>query len=83
MPIATLNRDCHCVTLDIAALQADLDAAVGGIVASLAYYAISGGDIAALRSTVMIVLVFGAVLAGRRALTMRNVAIAGMVTVLP
>jgi competence protein ComEC len=57
-------------------------AAGGGIVASLVYYAISGGDIAALRSTVMIVLVFGAVIFGRRALTMRNVAIAGLVTVL-
>jgi competence protein ComEC len=57
-------------------------AATGGIVASLGYYAISGGDIAALRSTVMIVLVFGAVLAGRRALTMRNVAIAGLVTIM-
>jgi competence protein ComEC len=57
-------------------------AAVGGILAAIGYYAISGGDIAALRSTVMIVLVFGAVLFGRRALTMRNVAIAGLVTVL-
>ena len=57
-------------------------AAVGGILASICYYAISGGDIAALRSTVMIVLVFGAVLAGRRALTMRNIAIAGLVTIL-
>src|SRR6185312_9637377 len=52
------------------------------IFASLVYYAISGGDIAALRSTVMIVLVFGAVIFGRRALTMHNVAIAGLVTVL-
>jgi competence protein ComEC len=57
-------------------------AAGGGIVAALGYYAISGGDIAALRSTVMIVLVFGAVIFGRRALTMRNVAIAGLVTVI-
>ena len=57
-------------------------AAVGGIVASVCYYAISGGDIAALRSTVLIVLVFGAVLAARRALTMRYVAIAGLVTIL-
>ncbi|HVX82168.1 MAG TPA: ComEC/Rec2 family competence protein, partial [Devosiaceae bacterium] len=56
-------------------------AAGGGILAALGYYAISGGDIAALRSTVMIVLVFGAVIFGRRALTMRNVAIAGLVTV--
>ena len=57
-------------------------AAIGGIIASLGYYAISGGDIAALRSTVMIILVFGAILVGRRALTMRNVAVAGLATVL-
>jgi len=57
-------------------------AAVGGILAALYYYAISGGDIAALRSTVMLVLVFGAILTGRRALTMRNVAVAGLVTVI-
>ncbi len=57
-------------------------AAGGGIVASLAYFAISGGDIAALRSTVMIILVFGAVIFGRRALTMRNVAIAGLICVI-
>ncbi|HVW91009.1 MAG TPA: ComEC/Rec2 family competence protein [Devosia sp.] len=56
-------------------------AAAGGIVAALVYYAISGGDIAALRSTVMIILVFGAILAGRKALTMRNVALAGLVTI--
>ena len=53
-------------------------AAVGGMSAALFYYAISGGNIAAFRSTLMIVLVFGAVLFGRSALTMRNVAIAGM-----
>lgn len=54
-------------------------AALGGIVSALTYFAISGGNIAAFRSTLMILLVFGAVLAGRRALTMRNVAIAGIV----
>lgn len=53
-------------------------AAVGAIVASLGYFAISGGNVAALRSTIMIVLVLGAVVAGRRALTMRNVAIAAL-----
>ena len=53
-------------------------AAAGAIIASLGYFAISGGNVAALRSTIMIVLVLGAVVAGRRALTMRNVAIAAL-----
>jgi competence protein ComEC len=53
-------------------------AAVGAIGASLGYFAISGGNVAALRSTIMIVLMLGAVVAGRRALTMRNVAIAAL-----
>lgn len=53
-------------------------AAVGGIVASLGYFAISGGNVAALRSTIMLVLVLGAITFGRRALTMRNVAIAAL-----
>jgi competence protein ComEC len=56
-------------------------AAVGGITAALFYFAISGGNVAAFRSTLMILLVFGAVLFGRRALTMRNVAIAGLVVI--
>jgi competence protein ComEC len=56
-------------------------AAVGGIAAAVFYFGISGGNVAAFRSTLMILLVFGAVLFGRRALTMRNVAIAGMVVV--
>jgi len=53
-------------------------AAAGAIVASLGYFGISGGNVAALRSTIMIVLVLGAVVAGRRALTMRNVALAAL-----
>lgn len=57
-------------------------AAVGGILAALAYFSISGGNVAALRSTIMIVLVFGAVIFGRRALTMRNVAIAALIVVM-
>jgi len=57
-------------------------AAVGGIVAGLLYFAISGGNVAALRATIMILLVFGAVLFGRQALTMRNVAIAGIIVIL-
>ncbi len=56
-------------------------AAVGGAAAAVFYYAISGGNVAAFRSTLMILLVFGAVLFGRRALTMRNVAIAGVVVI--
>ena len=56
-------------------------AALGGMASALFYYGISGGNVAALRSTLMILLVFGAVLFGRRALTMRNVAIAGLIVV--
>jgi competence protein ComEC len=56
-------------------------AALAGSAAALFYFAISGGNVAAFRSTLMILLVFGAVLAGRRALTMRNVAIAAIVVV--
>ncbi len=57
-------------------------AAGGGIVAALLYFSISGGNVAALRATIMIILVFGAVVVGRRALTMRNVAIAALVVLL-
>ncbi|RYE10178.1 MAG: ComEC/Rec2 family competence protein [Hyphomicrobiales bacterium] len=56
-------------------------AAVAGIAAAVLYFAISGGNVAAFRSTLMILLVFGAVLFGRRALTMRNVAIAALVVI--
>jgi competence protein ComEC len=56
-------------------------AAAGGMLAALLYYGISGGNVAALRSTLMILLVFGAVLFGRRALTMRNVAVAGIIVI--
>ncbi len=58
-------------------------AAVGGMASALFYFAVagSGSNLAAYRSTLMILLVFGAVLAGRRALTMRNVAIAGIVVI--
>ena len=56
-------------------------AAAAGIAAAVLYFAISGGNVAAFRSTLMILLVFGAVLFGRRALTMRNVAIAGLIVI--
>ncbi len=53
-------------------------AAVAGIVAALVYLTLSGASVSATRATIMLTLVFGAVLAGRRALTMRNVAIAAI-----
>ena len=58
-------------------------AAVGGMASALFYFAVAGsaGNVAAFRSTLMILLVFGAVLFGRRALTMRNVAIAGLIVI--
>lgn len=59
-------------------------AAAGGIVTALGYLLLAGGlaNTPALRSMLMLALVFGAVLAGRRALTMRNVAIAAMAIIL-
>ncbi len=62
-------------------LPAKRTAAVGGMLAAAFYYFISGGSVAALRSTLMILLVFGAVLAGRRAMTMRNVALAAVIVI--
>ncbi|MBK8082914.1 MAG: ComEC/Rec2 family competence protein [Devosia sp.] len=56
-------------------------AAAGAIVAALAYFSISGGNVAAQRATIMILLILGAVLFGRRALTMRNVAIAALAVI--
>jgi len=56
-------------------------AAAGGMASALFYYGISGGNVAALRSTLMILLVFGAVLVGRRAITMRNVAVAALIVI--
>lgn len=49
-----------------------------GIATALAYMVISGMVIPAVRSTIMLALVFAAIIAGRQALTMRNVAIAGL-----
>lgn len=57
--------------------------AIAGILAAAGYLLLAGGvgNLPALRSTIMLGLVFGAVLAGRRALTMRNVAIAALVII--
>ncbi len=58
-------------------------AAVFGLVAAFGYLLLAGGvdNVPAFRSTLMLALIFGAVLSGRRALTMRNVAIAALVIV--
>ena len=53
-------------------------AAAVGIVVVLVYLAISGASVSAVRASVMLILVFGAILSGRRALTMRNVALAAL-----
>lgn len=59
-------------------------AAIVGIVSAFLYLLLAGGvdNVPAFRSTLMLALIFGAVLAGRRALTMRNVAIAAILILL-
>ena len=59
-------------------------AAIGGIVTACGYLLLAGGlaNVPALRSTLMLGLIFGAILAGRRALTMRNVAIAALAIII-
>lgn len=59
-------------------------AALGGILAACFYLLLAGGlaNVPALRSTLMLGLIFGAILAGRRALTMRNVAIAALAIII-
>ncbi len=58
-------------------------AAIVGIVSAFLYLLLAGGvdNVPAFRSTLMLALIFGAVLAGRRALTMRNVAIAALLII--
>lgn len=59
-------------------------AAIIGIIAAFLYLLLAGGadNVPAFRSTLMLALIFGAVLAGRQALTMRNVAIAAILIIL-
>ena len=57
-------------------------AAVAGILAALAYLAISGGAFATVRAAVMIVVAFGAVLLDRPALALRNVALSAFIILL-
>lgn len=53
-------------------------AALGALVAATLYLLISGASVATQRSYIMIALVFLGVLVGRRGLTLRSVAIAGL-----
>ena len=59
-------------------------AAAAGIIAAARYLLLAGGiaNVPAFRSTLMLGLVFGGVLIGRKALSMRNVALAGLLIVL-
>lgn len=57
-------------------------AALTGMAGALAYLAISGGAFATVRSAVMILIIFGAVLIDRPALALRNVAIAALLILL-
>lgn len=54
-------------------------AAVGALAAGAVYLALSGGNVATERAFVMVAVVFGAVLADRRALTLRAVAVAALI----
>lgn len=57
-------------------------AAVAGILAALAYLAISGGAFATVRSAVQIIIMFLAILFDRPALALRNVALAAFLILL-
>ncbi len=57
-------------------------AAVVALVAGAAYLAMSGGNVATERAFIMVGVVFLAVLLGRRALTLRAVALAAMIVLL-
>lgn len=54
-------------------------AAAGALLAAVAYLALSGGSIATQRAFVMVAVMLGAVLADRRALTLRSVALAALI----
>lgn len=57
-------------------------AAVGGILGTLGYLAISGGSFATVRSALMILVMFAAMLLERPALALRNVALAAFLILL-
>lgn len=53
-------------------------AAAAALMVAFAYMLISGGGVATVRATIMLALLLGAVMLGRQALTMRNVAFAAL-----
>ena len=55
--------------------------AFAGIIAALIYLALSGASISAIRATIMLILIFGAIIVAKNALTMRNVAIAAILVI--
>lgn len=57
-------------------------AAAAGILGALGYLSISGGAFATVRSAIMIVVIFGAVLLDRPALALRNVALSAFIILL-
>jgi ComEC/Rec2-related protein len=54
-------------------------AASAGIIMAILYCLMSGSEVATLRSTIMIIVMLGAVLVDRPAITMRNLAIAALI----
>ncbi|MCG6882944.1 MAG: ComEC family competence protein, partial [Silicimonas sp.] len=61
------------------AVPAKKIAAIGGLGAGAAYLVLSGGNVATERAFVMVAVMFGAVLADRRAVTLRAVAVAALI----
>ncbi|TCP25389.1 competence protein ComEC [Rhodovulum adriaticum] len=57
-------------------------AAIGALLAGAVYLALSGGNVATERAFIMVAVVLGAVLADRRALTLRAVAVAALIVLL-
>jgi competence protein ComEC len=57
-------------------------AAVGGFLAALAYGLFAGAQVATARSMLMTMIMFGAMLANRRALTQRNLALAAVLLII-
>ena len=54
-------------------------ATVGGFAVGVCYLALSGGNVATERAFIMVAVMFGAILLGRRALTLRAVAVAALI----
>ncbi len=54
-------------------------AAVGALISGAAYLALSGGNVATERAFIMVGVMFGAIIADRRAVTLRAVAVAALI----